>query len=122
LNWASNLPEGENRQVGMRGSLNSWARRDPTAAGEYLQDMPASPMRDAAVAGYSTHVVWEDPTAAMSWAESIAAPEQRQEVMVEVARSWRRKGGQGLTEWLSGSGLSADVQESIMSSRDRRRR
>ena len=122
LNWASSLPEGENRQVGMRGSLNSWARRDPTAAGEYLQEMPASPMRDAAVAGYSTHVVWEDPTAAMSWAESIASPEQRQEVMVEVARSWRRKGGQGLPEWLSGSGLSADVQESIMSSRDRRRR
>jgi|GEM_PF-281177 len=122
LNWASNLPAGENRQVGMRGSLNSWARRDPTAAGEYLQDMPASPMRDAAVAGYSTHVVWEDPTAAMSWAESIDAPEQRQEVMVEVARSWRRKGGQGLAEWLSGSGLSVDVQESIMSSRDRRRR
>lgn len=122
LNWASNLPEGQNRQIGMRGSLNSWARRDPTAAGEYLQEMPASPMRDAAVAGYSTHVVWEDPTAAMSWAESIAAPEQRQEVMVEVARSWRRRGGQGLTEWLSASGLSADVQESIMSSRDRRRR
>ena len=78
------------------------------------------------VAEYQVHgtctVVHSPATAAMSWAESIAAPEQRQEVMVEVARSWRRKGGQGLTEWLSGSGLSADVQESIMSSRDRRRR
>ena len=122
LEWVSDLPEGQSQQVGMRGSLNSWARRDPTAAGEYLQEMAPSPLRDAAIAGYSTHVVWEDPTAAMSWAESIAAPERRQEAMVEVARSWQRKGGQGLSEWLGASDLPSEVQESILSSRDRRRR
>lgn len=122
LEWVSDLPEGQSQQIGMRGSLNSWARRDPTAAGEYLQEMEPSPLRDAAIAGYSTHVVWEDPTAAMSWAESIAAPERRQEVMVEVARSWQRKGGQGLSEWLGASDLPAEVQQSILSSRDRRRR
>ena len=114
LEWVSDLPEGQSQQIGMRGSLNSWARRDPTAAGEYLQEMAPSPLRDAAIAGYSTHVVWEDPTAAMSWAESIAAPERRQEAMVEVARSWQRKGGQGLNDWLQSSDLPADVRERIM--------
>ena len=122
LEWVNDLPEGQSQQIGMRGSLNSWARRDPTAAGEYLQEMAPSPLRDAAIAGYSTHVVWEDPTAAMSWAESIAAPERRQEAMVEVARSWQRKGGQGLPEWLDGSGLSAEIQENIRTPRDRRHR
>ena len=122
LEWVNDLPEGQSQQTGMRGSLNSWARRDPTAAGEYLQEMTPSPLRDAAIAGYSTRVVWEDPTAAMSWAESIGAPERRQEAMVEVARSWQRKGGQGLPEWLSGSGLSAEIQESILASRHRRHR
>jgi hypothetical protein len=122
LEWVGDLPEGESQQVGMRGSLNSWARRDPTAAGEYLQEMAPSPLRDAAIAGYSAHVAWEDPTAAMSWAEAIAAPERRQEAMVQVARSWQRKGGQGLSEWLGASDLPAEVQESILSSRDRRRR
>ena len=121
LDWVSNLPDGQSQQVGMRGSLNSWARRDPTAAGEYLQEMAPSPLRDAAVAGYSTHVVWEDPTAAMSWAESIEAPERRQEVMVEVARSWQRKGGQGLSDWLDSSGLPAEARAQIMAPRRGRR-
>ncbi|HJM62834.1 MAG: hypothetical protein QF405_12885 [Roseibacillus sp.] len=122
LEWVNDLPEGQSQQIGIRGSLNSWARRDPTAAGEYLQEMAPSPMRDAAVAGYSTRVAWEDPAAAMSWAESIAEPERRQEAMVEVGRAWRHRGGQGLQEWLSGSNLPAEIQENILTPRDRRRR
>ena len=58
---------------------------------------------------------------AMSWAESIEAPERRQEVMVEVARSWQRKGGQGLSDWLDSSGLPAEARAQIMAPRRGRR-
>ncbi len=121
LEWVGDLPEGQSQQVGMRGSLNSWARRDPTAAGEYLQEMTPSPLRDAAIEGYSAIVAWEDPTSAMSWAEAIAAPERRQEAMVQVGRSWQRKGGQGLNEWLDTSGLPREARERIMAPRRGRR-
>ena len=94
------MPEGNAQHSGTSAALHQWAEKDPTAASNYLAEMPESDMRNAAIAGFSNRLVWENPQAAMTWASSISGNDQfRNEVMARVGRSWQRKDPKGAAQW-----------------------
>jgi hypothetical protein len=98
--------------------MQSWARQDPAAAGEYLSSLKESPERDAAVGGYATRVSREDPGSAMEWAKTINDEGIREDTMVDVARDWYRNDKTAAEEWIASSGLSEEAVESITTRRD----
>ena len=96
----STLPEGNAQHSGTAAALSQWAGKDPTAASDYLAGMSDSPMRNAAISGFSNRLVWENPQAAMTWASSISGNEQlRNDVMARVGKSWQRKDPKGAAAW-----------------------
>jgi hypothetical protein len=76
--------------------------------------MAASDAKDAAVSGFSRRLAWENPQAAMSWAESIGSDDQRTESIISVGRAWSKRDAQGAAEWMVSSGVSEDVQQAIL--------
>jgi hypothetical protein len=71
-------------------------------------------MRDAAIRGYSGRIAWENPRAAMGWAEAISSPEERIETMIGVGRAWRHRDASGAAEWVGSSGLPENLQQRIL--------
>ncbi|MEN8773525.1 MAG: hypothetical protein ABF379_12840 [Akkermansiaceae bacterium] len=117
MDWAENL-SGKSKAEAYEEAMQSWARQDPAAAGEYLSSLQESPERDAAVGGYASRVSREDPSSAMEWAKTINDDGIRQETMVDVARDWYRNDRTAAEEWISSSGLSEEAVESITTPRD----
>jgi hypothetical protein len=117
MDWAENL-SGKSKAEAYEEAMQSWARQDPAAAGEYLSSLKESPERDAAVGGYATRVSREDPGSAMEWAKTINDEGIREDTMVDVARDWYRNDKTAAEEWIASSGLSEEAVESITTRRD----
>ena len=115
IQWLESLPTSEGRTEGFGSAFRSWASRDPEAAGNYLNDMPRSPERDSALGGFASRIMHEDPVTAISWAEAIADPGQREEALIKTGRHYFRHQNQAAAEWLTGSGLSEEAQQRIRS-------
>ena len=93
--------------------METWAREDPTAAGEYLGNLAASPERDSATEAYATRISRENPVTAMEWAGTIANEEMRQDTVVEVAQDWYRSDKAAAEAWIASSGLPEESVQQI---------
>lgn len=113
IGWAETLPE-ERKGEALRQTLEEWTRSDPTAASTYLSEMQESPARDAAIGSFARELDREDPEAAAAWAASISDDGSRAETLSSVGRSWLRSDPEAAKAWLPTSGLSAEVQEAIL--------
>ena len=105
----------------MRSAIGEWARRDATAAGEYLLAMPNSTFKDSAVSGYAQNVVREHPETAIEWASSIDNQDLRLQTLQRTAREWIRRDRKAALTWLSSSDLPKEVQVQVKSGGRRRR-
>jgi hypothetical protein len=103
----------------MRESFSEWARENPQAAADRLGSMSISPERDSATYGYATRVAWENPTAAIEWANTISNEGTRADALMETGRAYLRKDPEGAKQWLSKSGLNEEQQKRVTSSRRR---
>ena len=71
-------------------------------------------MRNAAISGFSNRLVWENPQAAMTWANSITSDEMRNDVVTRVGKSWARKDPQAASDWADRTpGISLTIQSEI---------
>jgi hypothetical protein len=70
------LDEGKLAKLNWEQLASEWVGRDPEAASQYINKMPAGPQRQAATAGLVETVVWQDPDMARAWFATI--PEEAQ--------------------------------------------
>jgi hypothetical protein len=83
--------------------------------------MNESPERDSATYGYATRVAWENPAAAVEWANTISDEGTRANALMETGRAYFRKDPEAAKQWLSNSGLNEEQQKRV-TSRSRGRR
>ena len=69
------MPEGETRSESMEEVVSQWARKDPTATAEWLNQFPPVSSWMSRLNGLSGKSR-KDPETAMTWAEAIV-DEQR---------------------------------------------
>ena len=81
--------------------------------------MPQSTERDHGIQGLVSRQRWEEPEAAIAWANEIGDPGMRQRAGESAAHAFFRRDREGAMEWLPGSGLSAEVQQRILRGRGR---
>ena len=93
--------------------LGGWVKSDPLAASEYVASMPPSENRDWAIGGMVHSHRWEDPTAAIAWANELSSAEGREKVMTLAAEAYVRKDPAAAAEWLPTSGLPIETQERL---------
>jgi hypothetical protein len=98
-------------------ALAGWAKKDPLSASEHVASMPPSENRNNAIGGLVWSYRWEDPAAAILWANEISNPKSQQDVLTLAAEAYMRKQPAEAAAWLPGSGLPVKTQERLMAKR-----
>ena len=71
-------------------------------------------MRNTAISGCSDRLVWENPQAAMTWANSITSDQMRNDALTRVGKSWARKDPKAALSWAQETpGIPSTIQEEI---------
>src|SRR5262249_36903415 len=88
--YAVKLPPGEERTRALGAALDNWSLQDPASAGEWLNDLPASPETDQVIAGLITRTDRPNRShaVAMSWVERISDAKLRRDTLVHVMQEW----------------------------------
>ena len=84
--------------------------------------MPESPARDSAITGLSSRLAWEDPNAAIAWAETIQTEGQRIDTLSAIGRAWAHKDFEAAQAWAAEVGLPEKAQQAIAKVPEQRRR
>lgn len=116
--WLSNLSTDDPAYARSTADITrEWTRYDLTASSEWLNSLDASPELDRAVATYTYRAAQEDPSTAMTWAESITSENMRERMVQQVAANWKSEDPEGFTTYLDNSDLSAEEREKLESAR-----
>lgn len=73
----------------------------PQDAGAWLESLPASEDRNAALGTFAVNWVGTDPAAAMRWSEALPPEDGRSGVIRETFSEWIQADADGATKWLS---------------------
>jgi hypothetical protein len=118
--WMSNLATDDPAYSRATAEITrEWTRYDLTASSEWLNSLTASPELDRAVATYTFRAAEEDPSAAMTWAESISDDRLRSRMMEQVAANWKSDDTEGFTAYLDESDLTTEQREQLETAQTR---
>ena len=116
--WLSNLSTEDPAYARATAEITrEWTRYDLTASSEWLNSLDASPELDRAVATYTYRAAQEDPSTAMTWAESITSERMRERMVQQVAATWKNEDPEGFTAYLDSSDLSESERKKLESAR-----
>ncbi len=80
----------------------------------WLQKLPASNERNAAVTAYANTVTPRDPEGAATWAATVGDENKRENAVRAVYQQWKRNDESAANRWLAGSAaLSDDAKKRI---------
>tara|TARA_B100001027_G_scaffold196126_1_gene152806 strand:+ start:120 stop:401 length:282 start_codon:yes stop_codon:yes gene_type:complete len=91
---------GKSQELGIKGSISIWAKQDPTAAGEWLNQRESGPELDSALLEHAAIVSRLDGAAAMEWAISITNDKLQQNAIRTVGQEWYRQDKESVEKWL----------------------
>jgi len=80
------MPEGQVRMESMEKVVSVWAKQDPVATAEWLNEFPSSELMDQPITAFVREVALKDPENALTWAQSIVDDEKRNRVEREVSK------------------------------------
>jgi hypothetical protein len=116
LEWLSTAPVNHENNVAIRATFALWARTDREAALNWMAtqttDEPEPWLRPT-FAVYARLLAEDSPADAIEWAERIENAEERESVLIEVARAWRDIDEAATEAWLLQSLLSDEAQEKV---------
>ena len=113
INYFADLPPGKGQEMGIKSVVGNWAKEDPLAAGEWLNEREAGPELDSALSVYASAVSRKDGAAAMEWAISISDEKLQESTIRKVGQEWYRQDKDSVETWLPESGLSQGMQKVI---------
>jgi len=109
-------PEGHETNVAVRAAYSVWSRSDRRAAVAWMTDQsdeaklawlrPAIPV-------YARILAEDSPAEASAWAGQIEDEEEREIVLIYVARIWRQADEAAAEAWLLESSLSEAAREKV---------
>ncbi len=101
LDWMS----GQNSSK-LPDTLVSWAETDVNAAGTWLGEQEASPIRDKAIAAFAGKANKLDPEAAAVWTLEIQDESMRQNTLRRVVKKWKGMDSPAAEKWVEENGIS----------------
>jgi len=117
LAWLRGAPEGHEKSLSLRIAFRVWSQLDREAALAWMADQTSEgtaawlqPMLPV----YARLLAETSPAAAIEWAERIEGDEEREIVLIEIARDWRKVDEDAMTHWLSQSPLSDEAREKVL--------
>ncbi|HZP58976.1 MAG TPA: hypothetical protein VFB27_01540, partial [Opitutaceae bacterium] len=113
MNWATTLSAADGRADAMQRVFNRWSNQDAVAAVQWLTEHTADPASDQLIAEWvgDSPVLQASPCLAATWAESVADPALRQDVLNAVMLPWGRRDPAAAENYLSQDSLLPDDQK-----------
>jgi len=94
----------------LANAMDVWAKHDLNAAGQFLNQLPASPAKDTAIATFASRAAQDDPASALTWATSITDPKAQQQALQQVAKQWAKTDPASLSQFLITTTTLTDAQ------------
>jgi len=120
LEWLSRAPANHDNQLAVRATFALWGKIDRAAAVAWMADQTAGGMPAwlvPALPVYARLLAEDSPAEAIEWAEKIEGGEEREIVLIDVARTWRKLDEPAAEAWLLDSPLSEEAREKARSPR-----
>jgi hypothetical protein len=120
LAWLSSEPEGHDTTLAVRSTFADWGRTDREAALGWMAAQTTGepdPWLRPIFPVYARLLAVDSPADAIEWAERIEADKERESVLIEVARAWRRVDEAATEAWLLESSLSEEAREQVRAPR-----
>ncbi len=113
--WAANLPNDVRSSV-LRSAVSHWASTDLAGPAAWLNTLTGPP-RDEAIDAYSSFVARSDPSAAVTWATSIADQQTRAQALDRVATIWLSSDSKAASSWIQSSSLTVGEKQRLLALR-----
>ena len=102
IDWLMGLEASDSlRYEAVAETVESWARKDPEAAGEWLSQQELGPNMDRTVEEFAGEIIRADPLAAMEWGQVISNDSRRQRMLLYIGREWIQRDRDGASVWLT---------------------
>jgi hypothetical protein len=113
MKWVTETPESESQLHALRIGFQLWAIRDEPEALAWMEQniADAKPWVPRLYGAYARQLAVRSPARGIEWAEKIEAPDTRQEMLVRIARKWRRQDPAAADAWIEKSELSEKQRE-----------
>jgi hypothetical protein len=117
LAWLSTAPEGYDRNLAVRMTWAQWSRMDEDAAMAWVAAHASNGEPPAWIKPvypvYARILMADAPVEGISWAMKIEDQQERDGVLVSLARLWRRSDEAAVEEWLRQSVLPEEDREKV---------
>ena len=97
----------------MKNAVTEWTRLDSAAAGDWLNTLPRTALRDQAVSVYCEVLATRGLEAVSEWAATINDTALREQSLRRIAEEWMGRNPQTTVAWLPNSGLSTAAVEKL---------
>jgi hypothetical protein len=114
--WLSSAPEGHEKDLAVRVAFAVLGQTDREAALAWMATQTTGepdPWLRPIFPVYARLLAVDSPADAIEWAERIEADKERESVLIEVARAWRRVDEAATEAWLLESSLSEEAREQV---------
>ncbi len=114
--WLSNAPEGYATNFAVRVAFDVWGRVDREAALAWMAAQTTGepdPWLRPAFTAYAKLLAQDSPADAIEWAERVEDDEEREYVLIRLARAWREVDEAATEAWLVQSSLSEEARENV---------
>jgi len=95
-------------------AMRTWASYDLDATGNFLNQLPASPDKDGAVATFALYAGQDDPASAMNWVNTIGDPAMKQRLAMVTALQWQQTDPAGYGSFINSTNLLSDQQKQML--------
>jgi hypothetical protein len=90
--------------------IDNWSKTDLNAAGQFLNQLPASSVKDDAIASFASRAAQDNPASAMGWVATIADPQAQQQAAMSVAKQWVKQDPATLAQFLGTTNMLTPQQ------------
>ncbi|HTB62299.1 MAG TPA: hypothetical protein VK737_01815, partial [Opitutales bacterium] len=91
-------------------AMRTWASYDLDGTGDFLNQLPASPDKDGAVATFALYAAQDDPASAMNWVNTISDPQMQQRLAIVTALEWQQADPDGYNQFISTTSVLSPQQ------------
>ncbi|WP_035609505.1 hypothetical protein [Haloferula sp. BvORR071] len=106
IEWLDGKLPAENLSNKVTSLVNQWTQQDYKAAGQWIDDCKAGPVKDSAVRSYASTVAPYAPDSAAQWALTLPEGKERSELLGNIHSEWKKKDADAAAKFARENGLA----------------
>lgn len=101
----------ENDDTLLSNVVDEWAKSDLTAAGQFLNQMPSSPTKDAAIVSFVKRAAQDNPADTLKWVATISDKNMRASAFMQTAKQWNKQDPAAFNQFMTTTTALTDEQK-----------